>query len=494
MSTIFVEKINEVHLRVYSDDFGVEQELSEYFKYEVPGAKFTPKFKAKIWDGFIRLYSIRDKTLYIGLLDYLITFAKNNSYNIQYPESLQYIDNISLEEITEFANKLNLHSKGNLIEIRDYQLDAVLHALNYKRCILLSPTGSGKSLILYTLIRWHLEHNRKILLITPSVSLVEQMHSDFQDYSSNNQWSVEDYYQKLYSGFSKEVQTDVLISTWQSIFRQPKEWFDQFDVILGDEAHLYKAKSVTSIMEKMTNVQYRLGTTGSLDNKKINTLSLEGLFGRVYRVTTTNKLQKEGRLAQLKIKALLLKYSDEECKAYNQLEYKDEISFIISNERRNKFICNLALSCNGNTLVMFNYVEKHGKVLYELIKTKSDDRPIYFIHGGVDVEEREQIRKNLANQSNAIVVCSYGTLSTGINIPSIENIIFSSPSKSTIRVLQSLGRGLRLNKGKTHCKLFDLTDDLHWKSKKNHTLKHGAERYQIYMSEQFEIKLIEVNL
>ena len=494
MSTIFVEKINEVHLKVYSDDFGIEQELSEYFKYEVPGAKFMPSYKAKIWDGFLKLYNIRDKTLYVGLLDYLILFANNNGYNIQYPEFLQSIDNISLEEITEFANKLNLYSKGDPIEIRDYQLDAIVHALDYKRCILLSPTGSGKSLILYTLIRWHLENSRKVLLITPSVSLVEQMYSDFQDYSSNNSWDVKENCQKIYSGFSKNIEYYVTISTWQSIFRQPEEWFEQFNVILGDEAHLYRAKSVTSIMEKLINVEYRLGTTGSLDNKKINTLTLEGLFGRVYKVTTTNKLQKEGRLAQLKIKALLLKYSDQECKAYNQLEYKDEISFIISHERRNKFIRNLALSCDGNTLVMFNYVEKHGKVLYELIKAKSNDRPIYFIHGGVDVEEREQIRNDLANQSNAIVVCSYGTLSTGINIPSIENIIFASPSKSTIRVLQSLGRGLRLNKGKTHCKLFDLTDDLHWKSKKNHTLKHGAERYQIYMSEQFEIKLLEVKI
>lgn len=235
MSTIFVEKINEVHLRVYSDDFGVEQELSEYFKYEVPGAKFMPSYKAKIWDGFLKLYNIRDKTLYVGLLDYLILFANNNSYNIQYPESLQSIDTISLEEITEFAKNLNLHGKGVPIEIRDYQLDAILHSLNYKRCILLSPTGSGKSLILYTLIRWHLENSRKVLLITPSVSLVEQMYSDFQDYSSNNQWCVEEHCQKLYSGFSKEVETDVLISTWQSIFRQSREWFDHFDVILGDE-------------------------------------------------------------------------------------------------------------------------------------------------------------------------------------------------------------------------------------------------------------------
>lgn len=235
-----------------------------------------------------------------------------------------------------------------------------------------------------------------------------------------------------------------------------------------------------------------------------NTLTLEGLFGKVYKVTTTHQLQTEGKLAGLKLKALMLKYPDEDRKALmlqktpdnkrKKLEYKDEITFLITHQKRNRFIRNLALSCVGNTLVMFNFVETHGLVLFNMIKEKITDRPIYFIHGGVDVNEREKIRNKLATDNNAIVVCSYGTLSTGINIPSIENIIFSSPSKSTIRVLQSLGRGLRLNEGKTHCKLFDITDDLHWKSSKNHTLKHGAERYQIYMSEQFEIKLIEVDL
>lgn len=494
MTILYVEKINEVHLRIYSDDMGIESELADYFTYEFPGAKFTPKFKARLWDGKVRLYDQLRKTLYVGLYDYVVKFAETRSYTISCVNEIITPNTISYEEVEEFAHSLNLHARGQQIEIHDYQIDAVHTGLKDKRTVLLSPTGSGKSLIIYTTSRWHINHEHKIMVVVPTTSLVEQMYSDFEDYSSQNGWSVEDHCQKLYSGFPKHFSKDVLFTTWQSAYTMPKPWFQQFDVIIGDEAHQFKAKSLTTIMERMPNVQYRIGTTGSLDDKKVNRLVLQGIFGSIHRVTTTKKLQSEGKLAALKITGLLLEYPDEVRKACNKMDYQNEIDFIIKNEKRNKFIRNLALHCTGNTLVLFQFVEKHGAILYDLIKEKAGDRPVYFIHGDTNVEERERIRKVLSSQTNAIVVASFGTSSTGVNIPSIENIIFASPSKSIVRNLQSIGRGLRLNKGKTHCNLFDLTDDLHWKSWKNHTLKHGAERYKLYTSEEFPIKLVEVNL
>lgn len=494
MTILRVEKVNEVYIRVYSDDMGVESELSDYFTYEYPGAKFTPKFRARLWDGKVRLYDAIRKTLYCGLYDYLTKFAEANGYDVEHVNQIETHTDVEYEQIEDYANSLSLHGRGQPIDIRDYQLDAVHTGIRDRRAVLLSPTGSGKSLIIYTMARWHLEEDRKVLVVVPTTSLVEQMYSDFEDYSSHNGWDTEQHCQKLYSGFPKHFESDILFTTWQSIYLLPKAWFDQFDVVIGDEAHQFKAKSLTTIMEKMTEVKYRIGTTGSLDDKKINRLVLEGIFGRVYRVTTTKKLQDEGKLSGLKITALLLKYSDEVRKAHAKLEYKEEIDFLITNEKRNKFLRNLALNSKGNTLLLFNFVERHGAVLYDMIRDKAGDRSVYFIHGGVDVAERERIRKILATESDAIIVASYGTLSTGINIPSIENIIFGSPSKSVVRVLQSIGRGLRLNTGKSHCKLFDLTDDLHWKGRQNHTLKHGVDRYKIYSSEEFNIKLVEVNL
>ena len=493
LSTIYVEYFNDVYIRVFSEPH-IEYEIRDYFTFEVPGAKFTPKYRARIWDGKIYLYSILKKTLYAGLVDNLKQFAQTHNYKIEYTNQPPEYDQFSEEEIVEYARGLQIHSKEIPVHVRDYQLDSIVHGINRGRCIILSPTGSGKSLIIYILCRWHLLRNRKILIVTPTTSLVEQIYTDFIDYSSKNKWNTPSQCQKIYSGFTKEITKNITMSTWQSIHRQPESWFKQFDVIIGDEAHLYKASSLTKIMEKMTDTKYRIGTTGSLDNKKIHTLVLEGIFGSVYKATTTKKLQDQGNLAQLKIKSFLFKYPDDERKIVSKLKYQDEIHYIVTHSKRNNAIRDLAISLQGNTLLLFQYVEKHGLPLYNIIKEKAKNRQVYFVSGDTPVEEREKIRYNLSQESNSILIASYGTSSTGINVPSIENIVFSSPSKSIIRVLQSIGRGLRINKDKRMCTLYDITDDFSWRTKKNYTLQHGAERYKIYAKEDFPVKLVGIDL
>jgi len=494
MAVITVEKLNEVHLRVYSDDFGVEGELVDYFTYEYPGAKFTPQYKARLWDGKVRLYDPLRKTLYTGLVDYLHTFAERYNHELEYKNEVVSVNDISPEDVQSYAESLNLCGRGQPIEIRDYQVDSIWSSLKYNRRLVLSPTGSGKSLIIYTICRWLLDQGQKCIVMVPTTSLVEQMYSDFVDYSTFNEWDVPNHCQKLYSGFPKEVDSDILFTTWQSAYTMPKPWFQQFNCIIGDEAHQFKSKSLTTIMERMPNVKYRIGTTGSLDNKKVHQLVLEGMFGKVHKVTTTKKLIEDNKLSPLKITALMLKYPEDVRRQCAKMDYQAEVDFLVQNPSRNKFIRNLAVSTTGNTLVLFQFVEKHGDVLYQMIADKAVDKEVFYIHGGIDVSDREEVRHVLSQKSNAIVIASFGVFSTGINIPSIENIIFASPSKSRIRNLQSIGRGLRLNNGKDHCKLFDITDDLHWKSWKNHTLKHGAERYKLYMEEEFPIKLLEVDL
>jgi superfamily II DNA or RNA helicase len=232
------------------------------------------------------------------------------------------------------------------------------------------------------------------MLVVPTTSLVEQMYSDFEDYSSANGWEVSKNCQKLYSGFTREMHTNVLITTWQSIYKQPKDWFSQFDVIIGDEAHQFKATSLISIMEKMSEVKYRIGTTGTIDNKKLSQLTLEGLFGPVHRVITTKELMDTGKVVNIDINCLVLKYSDEIRKECKENNYQKEIDFIIGHEPRNKFITNLALKTTGNTLILFRYIEKHGDILYSMIKNKAGDRNVYYVHGGVDTMDREDIRKN----------------------------------------------------------------------------------------------------
>lgn len=494
MSKVTIEQLDEVYARIFSEP-SIEQELSEFFTYEYPGARFTPQYKARLWDGKVRLYDQVRKTLYVGLVSYVEEFCKRNGYELTYKTGFKRDNGITVEMVEAYAKSLNPHGGGKPIQIRDYQVEAVKTAVNDERTLLLSPTASGKSFIIYTTMRWHLEKARKCIIIVPTTSLVEQLYADFEDYSSHNGFSVKNHCQKLYSGFSKDFTKDVLITTWQSVYLQPKNWFSQFDVIFGDEAHQFKAKSLTTVMEKMDKIQYRIGTTGTLDNKKIHRLVLEGIFGPVHRVTTTKALMDSGRLSSLKIISVVFKYSDEIRQQRKNSTYQDEMDWIVANPKRNKFIRNLAIQSTGNTLVLFQYVEKHGKVLYEMIKDKAhENRKVFFVYGGTETADREAIRHITEGEDDAIIIASYGTFSTGINIPSIENVIFASPSKSKIRNLQSIGRGLRLKNGKTSCTLYDLADDLHWKSWKNHTLNHAAERYKTYAEEEFKIKLVEVPL
>jgi superfamily II DNA or RNA helicase len=491
---ITIEKLDEVYVRVMSEP-SVEQELVDFFTYDYPGAKFTPKFRARLWDGKVRLMDPIRKTLYVGLVSYVKTFADNNGYEVDDISNTVVQHGVTHEHVQLYAKKLNPTSRGEPIEIRDYQVEAVKTAIDRDRVLLISPTASGKSFIIYCTMRWHLERGHKCIVIVPNTSLVEQLYADFEDYSTKNGFSVSDNCQKLYSGFSKVFERNVLITTWQSIYLQPKQWFRQFNVLFGDEAHQFKAKSLTSVMEKMDEVKYRIGTTGTLDDKKVHRLVLEGIFGPVHRVTTTKELMDNKRVAELKINCLIMKYQDEVRKEVKGMTYADEMDWIVRHQPRNKFIRNLALNTEGNTLVLFQFVEKHGKVLYEMIKERANDsRKVFFVYGGTETTDREAIRNIMDGEDNAIIIASFGTYSTGINIPSLENVIFASPTKSKIRNLQSIGRVLRLKKGKTVCTLYDIADDLQWKSAKNHTLKHAAERYMTYAAEQFKMKVVEVNL
>lgn len=494
MTIIKVEKYDEAYIRLFSD-MGTEQELSEFFTFEVPDAKYMPKFKAKIWDGKIRLYNLQTKKLYSGLIEYVKEFASLNDCELEIADNISYDMNISIEQISEFAKSINPCSKGEPIEIRDYQIEAVHKALNNCKTILLSPTASGKSFIIYTMLRWFLNKDLKCIIIVPTTSLVEQLYSDFEDYSTANGWETSKNCQKLYSGLTKDFNSNILITTWQSTYKLPKDWCNQFDVVIADEAHLAKAASMTSMFEKMTDIKYRIGTTGTIDNEKINQLQLEGIMGPIHRVITTKQLMDSNRVVNLDIKCVLLNYDAQTRLVMNKSSYQDEIDFIVGHDKRNRFIANLALKQDGNTLVLFQYVAKHGKILHKMIQDRAEDgRKIFFVSGEVKTEIREQIRKATDYETNAIIVASFAVFSTGINIPSVENIIFSSPTKSKIRNLQSIGRGLRLREGKSSCVLYDIADNISHKSYKNHTLKHLADRIKTYSEEQFDYNIYNIDL
>lgn len=503
---LIIQKKNEVFCAIDCEP-SIKRELYEFFAFRVPGYQFIPAYRNKLWDGFIRLYNLQNGTLYNGLLAFLGEFCNSRQYTIEH-ESNDYFgradvtDSITPEELHQFAQSLDLRGAGGKkIQANPHQLEAAWHALRNYRALLVSPTASGKSLIIYLIISWYLQkvnNDKKVLIVVPTTSLVEQMVSDFGDYSvAFDYFDADIDCHKIYSGKEKETDAAVVVTTWQSVYKQPKQWFMKFGMVIGDEAHTFKAKSLTTIMESLVNAKYRVGTTGTLDGTQTHELVLQGLFGPTKRVITTKELQEKGILSDLSISMLVMKYSDENCKIVSKMQYKDEIDFIVTHEKRRNFVANLALAQDGNTLVLYNLVQKHGIPIYEKIKQKIEskkrsNRKIFFVSGATDVEQREQIRAITEKENDAIIVASLGTFSTGINIRNLHNIIFASPSKSQIKVLQSIGRGLRKSDDGRTTKLFDIVDDLHWKSKKNYTLQHGAERMRIYNKEQFEYSIHEV--
>lgn len=480
--TIFIEKYNEVYVKVHCADQGVLYELNEYFTFAVPNAKFTPKFKNKMWDGKIRLFNTMTRLLYGGLTPYIEHFANERGYLVKY-EYQTGAASFSIEEAREFCSKLNLTHQP-----RDYQLEAFVHAIRQSRALLLSPTASGKSFIIFLTLMYVLSKKPgKCLIIVPTTSLVSQMASDFESYSPYGKGMSH----RIMAGESKDTNKRVVVSTWQSIYKQPRKWFEQFDIVIGDEAHHFKAASLTNILTKMDQCAYRFGFTGTLDGTQTHKLVLEGLFGAVRKVTTTADLIEQKHLADFKIKGIVLSYPEADRKYVSGLVYKDEIDWIVRDARRNNFIKNLALSLKGNTLILFQYVEKHGNVLYSLLAGRQN---VYFVSGQVEADVRENIRKIVETQEDAIIVASFGTFSTGVNIKNLHNVVFSSPSKSRTRTLQSIGRGLRKSDTKSSATLYDIADDLSWKSKKNHTLGHFVERVKMYGDEKFDYKIYNVNV
>jgi len=493
---IVVGKANETYMQI-SCERHIAYELNEYFSFKVPNAHFHPKFKAKLWDGKIRLFNINTGKIYLGLYPYLKEWAEKHAYKIETDIIEVQSHNTDYDSCYKYMLDLKPMAKGEAIDARTYQIESFCHCIRKERALLLSPTSSGKSLVIYSLIRWHQEFldNDKILILVPTTNLVTQMFNDFKDYSAKDRkWNVENQCHIIYSGKDKDSEKQIYISTWQSLYRLGAPYFRKFGMVIGDEAHLCNAQSLKGILEKMTNCRYRYGTTGTITDSKTHKLVLEGLFGKTYQAVTSKQLMDDKHISTLRIDCLRLKYSDAEREMAKKYTYREEIDFVTTHKKRNEFIRDLALLRKGNVLILFNFVEKHGKVLYEMLKKKiKKGRNIFFIAGETSVEDREKIR-GLAEVEDSIIVASSGVLSTGVNIRNLQSLIFAHPYKGKIRNLQSIGRVLRLDDKDNKAILFDLVDDLSWKKRQNYGIKHWNERVNTYLQEKFDYMCKEIVL
>ena len=489
-NNITIQYHNDVYIRILCEPC-IAAELSSFFSFRVTGCEFQPAYRQKLWDGYIRLFSLKTKLLYAGLYFKVLDFCDKSGYTISEESYIPEVKDISRESIEDYAKVLKIAAGGKEILLRDYQITAVKHILDNKRAVIESATSSGKSAIIYMAARYLLgsKEAKRILMIFPTSSLVMQIMSDFKDYSGLNGWNTESHCHMVFTGQEKNVEKQITFSTWQSIYKNPPSFFNQYDAIFVDETHLVAAKSLSGIMEKATNVKYRVGLTGTLQKAKSHALCIQGLLGESIKISTTSELMKAGNVANLKITCLLLNHPDEVKKVFKNAKYQEEMEYLITCEKRNNFISNLTKSLNGNIMILFTHLE-HGRALVELLK----DRNIFFIHGNITPQEREKMRLEVEKSDDAIVIASYGTTSTGVSIKRLHHVIFASPYKSEIRVLQSLGRGLRIGEGKTSVKLWDIADNISWKSAKNHTLKHFESRVELYASEKLSYRIVEYNL
>jgi superfamily II DNA or RNA helicase len=489
MADVTILKKNEVFIKLQCEPH-VLYELQPYFTFEVESAKFMPQFRKTGWDGTIHLLSISTGEIYAGLLDKVISKIKSLGYTYEFQENKYYglpfeiNDEITLDGVKGYMSAICFFTPY------DYQINAVYECLRFNRKTIISPTASGKSLIIYSISRYYASKGLKILIIFPTTSLIHQMSKDFNEYG----WESEKYCHMIYSGKEKNNNLPITLSTWQSIYKMEKSFFEKFDCVIVDEGHQAKSKSLIDIMKKCHHAKYRFAFTGTLSNggkdSQTHEWVISGLFGPTYKTINTKEMIDKGRASQLDIHCLVLKHSPQK---FDQ--YEDEIQFIIGNEKRNNFIKNLALDLKGNSLILFARVESHGEPLYQLINNHSEkNRKVFFVHGGVDVNDREEVREITERENNAIIVASYGVFSTGISIRNLHNIIFASPSKSRIRNLQSIGRVLRKGNNKDRATLYDISDDCTFNGKKNYTLNHFIERVKLYNQEEFNYEIIPINL
>lgn len=506
---IIISKINETFIKVICSDDGIEQDLQERFSFEIPNRKFHPLVKARRWDGIIRLYNKLQKRMYAGLLLKLLQFASKRKYSIHLDESVQDLipnETISMELIQECVEKWSpKNEKGEELVPYEYQYEALHYMLNMNRSIGLLATSAGKSLVIALLLRFYLEveelQDRSFIVVVPSIMLVNQLYDDLATYFPD--LDISTLCQKITGKYEKRIHKPIVISTWQSLKN-----IDELDpsVIICDEAHTVEAKVLSNILERVPNCKIRHGLTGTLKDAEESILSVEGLLGPAKRIVTSKELIEEGKATNVKVKIVMLDYSlptktmyhdrmnelNKNKKSNGAKRYHEEVEFINEIPSRRKFIQNMLQGLKGNSIALFDRVEGYGVPLYEEMKNRHENT--FIISGDVDEGRRDEIKHLLDGINDGIVYATSNIMSTGVSIKNLHNMVFLGSTKSKIRVLQSIGRLMRLHESKDEAYLYDIVDMLDLNDKENMTMKHIESRLSHYITAGFEVEYIRLNL
>ena len=510
MTDIVITKINDTWMKVVCKEVHQEMDIQDKFSFKVPNADHDPRVRKGVWDGIKKLYNRQTKRLYVGLLLDLIDLcgSKGWTYNVDkqlLPDFNESLDDDDIQGLVEFINP---HSDGFKIEPYDYQLEALKYQLNMNRSVCLAATSAGKSLILYMAVRCYqlMEDlvGKTIFITVPTIDLVEQLYDDFQDYSTfdGSEWHVARHCQKISGKYSKSIDKQIVITTWQSMSKLPYDVFEDIGAIFIDETHSAKADVLKNIIESATSCPIRHGLTGTLNDTECDIKVITGILGPVKRIVTARELIDEGRASNIEITMCLLEHPNHSRELLSELKskvevkkkYNVEVEFINSLEYRREFIYNTidSIKDQGNTLVIFDRVDSYGKQLFEEYSKRHKDTHLNI--GEIDSETRKKLRISIEDKNNAVIFASFGTLSTGISIKKLHNMIIISSNKSKIRALQSIGRLMRLHSSKKSANILDLVDNLTYNEKPNYYMEHANQRLNFYKSEQFDLNFLRFNL
>ncbi|QEG06580.1 DNA helicase [Escherichia phage mogra] len=504
MTDIKVHFYDFSHVRIECDE-STFYELRDFFSFEADGYKFNPKYRYGQWDGRIRLLDY-NRLLPYGLVGQIKKFCSNMSYSVWIDPKIFETEDLTREDFDAWLSKQEIYSGNAKIEPHWYQKDAVYEGLVNRRRILNLPTSAGKSLIQALLARYYLEnYEGKILIIVPTTALTTQMANDFVDYRLFSHSMIK----KIGGGADKADKSKndapIIVGTWQTVVKQPKEWFSQFGMMMNDECHLATGKSISSIIAGLNNCMFKFGLSGSLRDGKANVMQYVGMFGEIFRPVSTSKLMEDGQVTELKINSIFLRYPDEFATKLKGKTYQEEVKIITGLKRRTKWIAQLSVKLakkDENAFVMFKHVT-HGKEIFEAIKELGYEK-VYYVSGEVDTETRNALKVMAENGKGIIIVASYGVFSTGISVKNLHHVIFAHGVKSKIIVLQTVGRVLRKHGSKAVATVWDLIDDAGVKPKSlntkkkythlNYLLKHGIDRIQRYADEKFNYVMKTINL
>jgi superfamily II DNA or RNA helicase len=491
MGRITAIKVNETHFFIKVDDGDLLYEIDSAFAIYKEGYQFVPAYKNHTWDGKVHFFKVQSRRFPIGLTEELVKWCKTRNHTLIFENYEKApVEWLSREKFEANCKQIMAGSK---YQPRDYQLDAAFAALNGKRGILECCTSSGKSLMIYLILRNLMMERgyKKMLLIVPSIMLVTQMYKDFEDYG----WSDLDKWCELQD--KDHVPTyhkTILITTWQSLMKQSADYFEDVNVAICDECHGLRGVKLSTMMQFCINADFKIGTTGTLPTSLVEKYDVKSVLGNTLYKITSEELIQRGFLTDIIVANLFLQYPIDFIKENQERTYPEEVRLVEEYEDRMKILSKILDSVpkNHNMLVLCNHVE-HLEATIDYLKEHVKDRKVVKITGSVKAAEREFIRISAEETDGLIIVATYGTMSTGVNIKKIHEIVLFANSKSKIKVLQSLGRGLRKHPEKAKVVIYDIVDDMRYKSKRgkvhsNYLYDHWLERSKYYIEQKFKQK------